>query len=221
MGSKYITVPQAAAILGVSTRSIYRYAKRGVLRAQCEGRSVTVLEEDLKEVKKGRHDILSSPIKKDIISILQMQVQTLTMQMATVMRLLNVRYEPLKFTIPEYLTFYQMAEQMSVHGWPPHAEEMWSEYFVRITVEDLEGIEFATDDKHPWRPILRLATTMHLNPYNKHLTEIFAAGRTNVQRIAGVWCVLRDESPRTFDLLQERDATPLKKLLRKLNKFQS
>lgn len=221
MGSKYLTVEQAAAILGVSTRSIYRYAKRGVLRAQCQGRSVLVLEEDLREVKKGRHDILSSTVKKDIVSTLQAQVQMLTMQMATVMRLLNVRYEPLKFTIPEYMNLYQTAQQMSVEGWSPHSEEMWSEYFVRITVEDFEGIEFATEDKHPWRPILRLATTMHLNPYNKQLTEMLAAGRTNVQRVAGVWCVLRDESPRTFDLLQERDAAPLKKLLRKLHKFQS
>lgn len=221
MGSKYMTVAQAAAVLGVSTRSIYRYAKRGVLRAQCEGRSVLVLEEDLREVKKGRHDALSSSVKKDIISTLQAQVQTLTMQMSTVMRLLNVRYEPLKFTIPEYLSFYQTAQQLSEDGWSPHAEEMWAEYFVRITVEDLEGIEFATEDKHPWRPILRLATTMHLNPYSKHLTEMFAAGRTNIQRVAGVWCVLREESPRTFDLLQERDAAPLKKLLRKLNKFQA
>lgn len=153
--------------------------------------------------------------------MLQAQVQTLTMQMATVMRLLNVRYEPLKFTIPEYMNFYQTAEQMSVEGWPPHSEELWSEYFVRLTVEDLEGIELATEDKHPWRPLLRLATTMHLNPYNKQLTEILAAGRTNVQRVAGIWCVLHDESPRTFDLLQERDAAPLKKLLRRLNKFQS
>lgn len=216
-----MTVAQAAAVLGVSTRSIYRYAKRGVLRAQCEGRSVLVLEEDLREVKKGRHEALSSSVKKDVVSTLQAQVQTLTMQMATVMRLLNVRYEPLKFTIPEYLNFYQTAQQMSVEGWAPHSEEMWSEYFVRITVEDFEGIEFATEDKHPWRPILRLATTMHLNPYNRHLTDMLAAGRTNVQRVAGVWCVLREESPRTFDLLQERDAAPLKKLLKKLHKFQS
>lgn len=220
MGSKYITVEQAAVALGVSTRSIYRYAKRGVLRAECEGRSVVVLEEDLREVKKGRHDTMSSSVKKDIVSTLQAQVQTLTMQMATVMRLLNVRYEPLKFTIPEYLNFYQTAQQLSIEGWSPHSEEMWSEYFVRITVEDFEGIELATEDKHPWRPILRLATTMHLSPYNKHLTEMFAAGRTNVQRLAGVWCVLREESPRAFDLLQERDAAPIKKLLRKLNKFQ-
>jgi excisionase family DNA binding protein len=221
MGSKYMTVEQAAAVLGVSTRSIYRYAERGVLRAQCEGRSVLILEEDLRQVKKGRHEALSSPVKKDVISVLQAQVQTLNMQMATVMRILNVRYTPLNLTIPEYLNIYKSAQQMSTEGWAPHHEEIWSEYFVRITIEDLEGIELASEDKHPWRPILRLATTMHLSPYNRHLTEMLAAGRMNVQHMAGIWCVLREESPRTFDLLQERDAAPLKKLVRRLQKYQS
>lgn len=216
-----MTVEQAAAILGVSTRSIYRYTKRGVLRSQCEGRSLLVLEEDIRQVKKGRHDALSSPVKRDIISVLQAEVQTLRMQMATVMRILNVRYEPLRFTIPEYLGLYQSAQELSTEGWSPHAEEMWAEYFVRMTVEDLEGIELASEDRHPWRPILRLATTMHLNPYNKHLTDMLAAGRTNIQHVAGVWCVLREESPRTFDLLQERDAAPIKKLVRRLQKAQS
>ena len=180
-----------------------------------------ILEEDIRQVKKGRHDALSSPVKRDVISILQAEVQTLRMQMATVMRILNVRYEPLRFTIPEYLGLYQTAQELSTEGWSPHSEEMWAEYFVRMTVEDLEGIELASEDKHPWRPLLRLATTMHLNPYNKHLTDMLAAGRTNIQHVAGVWCVLREESPRTFDLLQERDAAPIKKLVRRLQKAQS
>jgi excisionase family DNA binding protein len=221
MGSKYMTVEQAAAILSVSSRSIYRYVKRGVLRAQCEGRSVLILEEDLLNVKKGRHDALSSPVKRDVISVLQAEVQTLRMQMATVMRILNIRYTPLNFTIPEYLNLYQSAQQLSTEGWAPQHEEIWSEYFVRLTVEDFEGIELASEDKHPWRPFLRLAITMHLSPYNKHLVETFAAGRTNVQQVAGVWCVLREESPRTFDLLQERDAKPIKKLVRRLQKHQT
>jgi len=221
MGSNYITVEQAAKLLGTSTRSIYRYATKGLLQTQREGRHTYVLENDLKSLKKGRHDLLSSPLKKDVVSILQAQVQTLTMQMATVMRLLNIKYEPLNFTTPEYLNLYQTAEEFSTTGWPPHAEEMWADYFVRFTVEDLEAIRLASTDNHPWRPLLRLVTTMHLNPYDKQLTEILAAGRMNIQHIAGIWCVLQEESPRTFDILQERDAAPLKKLIRRLQRGQT
>lgn len=221
MGSKYLTAEQAAAVLGVSKRSIYRYARRGLLRSQCDGRSVVFLEEDLKQIKKGRHDALSSPVKRDIVAALQVQVQTLQMQVATIMRILNVRYSPLDMTVPEYLSLYKSAEEMSTQGWAPQHEELWSEYFVRITVDDLEGIEAASGDKHPWRPFLRLATTMHLSPYNRQLTDMLAAGRNNIQQVAGVWCVLREESPRAFDILQERDAAPLKKLVRRLQKYQS
>jgi excisionase family DNA binding protein len=221
MGSKYLTVDQAAAILGVTKRSIYRYVKRGLLKGEYDGHNTVVLEEDLKQIKKGRHDALSSPVKRDMVTALQVQVQTLQMQMATVMRILNVRYTPLDLTVPEYLSLYKSAEEMSTQGWSPQHEEIWSEYFVRITVEDMEGIETATGDKHPWRPFLRLVTTMHLSPYNRQLTEMFAAGRSNVQQVAGVWCVIKEESPRTFDILQERDAAPIKKLVRRLQRFQS
>lgn len=221
MGSNYITVIQAAKILGTSPRSIYRYATRGLLQTQREGRHTFVSEDDLKLIKKGRHDLLSSSLKKDIISVLQMQVQTLTLQMATVLRLLNIKYDPLKLTASEYLNLYQTAEEFSTVGWPPHAEEMWADYFARFTVEDLDAIKLTTSDKHPWRPFLRLATTMHLNPYDKQLTDLLAAGRMNIQHIAGIWCVLQEESPRTFDILQERDAAPLKKLIRRLQKAQT
>lgn len=221
MGSKYITVEQAAAILGCSSRSIYRYVSKGLLQTKLEGRHTFVDEEGIHRIKKGRHDVLTSPLKKDVISMLLIEVQTLKMQMATVMRILNVRYEPLNFTVPEYLRLYQTAEQMANEGWAPQSEEMWAEYFVRITVEDLEGLEKATESKHPWIPLLKLATTMHLSPYNKHLTDMLAAGRTNLQHVSGMWCVLKEESPRVFDILQERDAAPLKKLVRRLQKSQS
>lgn len=221
MGSKYITVEQAATILGVSSRSIYRYATKGLLQTSFDGRHTFVDETGIHRIKKGRHDVLASPLKKDVISMLLIEVQTLKMQMATVMRILNVRYEPLGFTAPEYQRLYQSAEQMANEGWAPQSEEMWAEYFVRITVEDLENIGRVTESKHPWIPLLKLATTMHLSPYNKHLTDMLAAGCTNLQHVAGMWCVLHGESPRVFDVLQERDAAPLKKLVRRLQKSQS
>ncbi len=216
-----MTVEQAAAILNCSSRSIYRYAAKGLLQTKLEGRHTFVDEEGIHRIKKGRHDVLVSPLKKDVISMLLVEVQTLKMQMATIMRILNVRYEPLGFTGPEYLRLYQTAEQMANEGWAPQSEEMWAEYFVRITIDDLDGIERVSESKHPWIPLLKLAATMHLSPYNKHLTDLLAAGRTNLQHVAGMWCVLKEESPRVFDILQERDAAPLKKLVRRLQKSQA
>ncbi len=169
-------------------------------------------------MKKGRRDALSSPLNKDIIMKQQAEIQTLKVQMSTVMRLLNIKYDAFTFTVPEYENLYRQAERMSTEGWSPFDEEMWADYFVRFRVEDFEKIEVATQDKHPWRPFLRLASTMHLNPWNKELTEQLGAGRNNIQQVAGIWCVLKEESPRIFDIMQERDAAPLKKLVRRMQK---
>jgi hypothetical protein len=216
--SKFLTIKQAAKLLEVNQRSIYRYAKRGILQARCEGRHTFVAEEDVLTMLKGKRDLLSSPLNRGVIGKLQAEVQTLKTQMAAVMRILNMKYDPFSFTVPEYEHLYRAAEQLSTTGWSPHEEEMWAEYFVRFRTEDFEKIEIAVGDKHPWRPFLRLATSMHVNPYNKDLTDMLAAGRTNIQQTAGVWCVLKEESPRTFDILQERDATPLKKLMRRMSR---
>lgn len=216
-----MTTQQAARYLGASARTIYRYASKGLIEAKCEGRRLLLNEEDVIKVKKGRRDMLSNPVQKDILVKLQAEVQTLKTQMATVMRLLNIRYEPLGMTLPESELFYKAAEQYSTEGWPPHIEEQWAEYFVRLKTEDLEKVELAVNDPHPWRPILRLVATMHLNPWNKELTELLGAGRSNVLQVAGVWCVLKGESPRTFDVLQDRDAKPLSKLVRRMQKAQA
>lgn len=216
--SKYVTVKQAARILEVSTRSIFRYCKRGVLQSKCEGRHTLVLEDDVLVMKKGRRDALSSPLNRDIISKQQAEIQTLKTQMATVMRILNVRYDPFAFTVPEYENLYRTADRLSTEGWSPYDEELWADYFVRFRVEDFEKLELATNDVHPWRPFLRLAASMHANPYNSELRDLLGAGRNNIHQAAGLWSTQKQESPRIFDSLLERDAAPLKKLMRRMQK---
>lgn len=216
--SKWLTIDQTAQILKVSDRSVYRYLNRGIFQTKIEGKDTFILEEDVLKWRKGRRDLLSSPLNKDIVQKLQADVQTLKTQVATCMRILNVRFDPLNFTVPEYDHLYRTADQLSNQGWSPHEEEMWAEYFVRFRVEDFEKVEVATSDKHPWRPFLRLASSMHINPYNSDLSDMLAAGRTNIQQVAGIWCILKEESPRTFDILQERDAKPFKKLMKRMQR---
>lgn len=218
MGNSFVYKDKAAVLAGVSERTLYRYARKGLIRTEREGRRTLFNEEDILQIKKGRRDVLSTPINRDIITKLLSEVQTLKTQMSTVMRILNIKYDDLNMTAPEYERFYMTAEQYSLEGWPPHAEEMWAEYFVRIKVEDLEKLEKITNDPHPWRPFLRLAATMHVNPWNKDLTELLAAGRTNIHQVAGIWSVLKEESPRRFDMLAERDGAPNNRLIKRMER---
>src|SRR5690349_23958354 len=98
--SKYLSIEQAAKILGVHPKSIYRYARKGILTTICDGRHTLVLEESVLLHKKGRHDALSSPLNKDIIANLIARVQTLETKMSAVTRLLNLRHDPLNISFP-------------------------------------------------------------------------------------------------------------------------
>jgi excisionase family DNA binding protein len=219
--SKFISTKEAAERLGCTTRTIYRYTQKGILQAECRGRQLYILEDDILQHQKGKRELLTSPLDRNVIAKLIVEIQDLKGKVATISKFLNIRNEPLNLTIPEYSLFYQAADQYSKEGWPPHIEEMWSENFSRMRIEDLTALEQATGDAHPWRPFLRLVTTMYLNPWNPELRDMFGAGMNNVERLGGMWCVLKEESPRTFDILVDRDATPFKKLLNKLTRKQN
>lgn len=221
MGNSFVYKEKAAALAGISERTLYRYARKGLVRTKEDGRRTLFDEEDVLKLKKGRRDILSAPLQRDMIVKLISEVQTLKTQMSTVMRILNIQYDALQMTAPEYERFYKTAEQYSIEGWPPQAEEMWAEYFVRMRAEDLAKLEKITGDPHPWRPFLRLVSTMRINPYEASLADIFSAGKTNIEHIAGIWAVLKEESPREFSILAERDGTPNRKLVKRLSKDQT
>lgn len=221
MGTKFLRKERAAAILGVSARTVFRYLQRGLLQPAHDGKNIGVWEDDVLKLKKARDLDVPTVLDRELVMKLMADIETMKSQMATVMRILNVKYESLNLTDPEFRTLYKMAEIYSLEGWPPHAEEQWADTFVRLKFDDLERLEFAVDDPHPWRTFLRLATSMHLNSYNKELRDILAAGRTNIQHIAGIWCTTKGETPKTFDLLVQRDAAPIKKLMRQLAKTRS
>jgi hypothetical protein len=221
MGNQFITKEQAADLLDCHIKSIYRYAKRGLVRSKFEGKRFLVNYEDILTLRKGRRDPINSPYTRDTINLLLNDVQTLKTQMSTVLRILNINYVPLNLTDPEYRNLYLMAEQFSMEGWSPHVEEQWADVFIRLKIEDLDTLERVTGDPHPWRHFMRFVTTMHIRPWNAGLRDMLGSGRSNVHQIAGIWCVMKDKSAKEFQLLVDRDAAPVKKLIRRLSKEQS
>ena len=221
MGQKFLRKERAAALLGCSTRTVFRYLQRGLLQPAFDGKNIGVWEEDVQKLKKARELDVPTALDRELVLKLMAQVETLQAQMATVMRILDIKFEALNLSEPEYRVLHKMAEVYSVEGWPPHAEQQWADTFLRVRFDDLEMLERATEDPHPWRSLLRLATSMHLNSYDKGLRDQLAAGKTNLQHVAGIWCTTKGETPKTFDLLMQRDAAPVKKLMRQLSKTRS
>ena len=222
MGSqKYITKKEAAALLQKSPRTIANYLSKGLVRFEYRGKVAYLLEEDVLRLDKGRKDPASYPLNRDTFERMQVELDALKAQMAVVLRILNLRHMELTLTPVEYKNLYDGANQLAAEGWPPHVEEQWSDVFLRLRVEDFEKIEPLVEDPHPWRAFLRLATSMHLRPWDKNLREIFAEGRKRLEQVAGMWCVLRGESAKNFDMLAKHHASPFKPTMRRMKKAQA
>ena len=222
MGSqKYITRLEAAALLEVSGRTVSRYMDKGLIRFEYRGKTAFLLEEDILRLDKGRKDPAGSPLNRDTFERMQVEIDALKAQMAVVLRILNLRHMELTLTAVEYKNLYDGANQLASEGWPPHIEEQWSDVFLRLRVEDFEKIEPLVGDPHPWRSFLRLATSMQVRPWNKSLREIFAEGKKRLEQVAGMWCVLRGESSKSFDMLSKQHSAPFKPTLRRMKKAQA
>lgn len=216
MGSGFVTKEKAAAILDCHLVTIYKYIKKGYLRTETKGRHILVCEDDLLQFKKAKDEPLPFPVNKITIAQLFARVTVLESYVSVIRRLLNIKYEPLSLTDPEIRNLYLMATEYAINGWPPHAEEMWADTFVRMKMEDLQQLEQVTEDPHPWRPFLRLAASMHTQGYDHK--DQFAAGRNNVHVLGSLWCQLKGESVKDFDLMVGKDGVPLKKVMNRMKR---
>ncbi len=214
--SKIVSKDRAITLLEISERTFYRLMNSGLLKPVYEGRKVGFYEEEVLQLKRVRNDPVS--LNKDLVGMLLAKVQTLENQMSAVMRILNIKFDPLKLTSPEYRNLYLMADHYGREGWPPQAEEQWADVFVRLRLEDFEEISSIVGSEHPWIPFLRLATTMYMACADSAYRGQLAAGRTNVFQVAGIWCTLKGETVKEFDLHIKRSAQPSNKLVKKLGK---
>jgi hypothetical protein len=222
MGSqKYITKREAAALLDVSMRTVSKYLSLGLARFEYRGKVAYILEEDLLRLDNGRKNFAGNPLNRDTFEAMRVEIDSLKAQMAVVLRILNLRHMELSLTDLEYKNLYTGANQLASEGWPPHIEEQWSDVFLRLRIEDFEKLAALVDDPHPWRSFLRLATSMHASPWDKNLREIFAEGKKRLEQVAGMWCVLRGESSKNFDMLAKYHAAPFKVGMRRMKKAQA
>lgn len=221
MGSqKYITKREASKLLEVSERTVSRYLDKGLVRFEYRGKVAYLCEEDVLRLDKGRKDPIGVPLNRDTFERMRVDIEALQAQLAVVLRILNLQHMELTLTSSEYKNLYEGANQLASEGWPPHSEEQWSDMFLRIRIEDLEKIEPLVNDPHPWRTFLRLATSMHLRPWDKNLRDIFAEGKKRLEQVAAMWCVLRGESSKDFDMLTKYHAAPFKPTLRRMKRSQ-
>lgn len=225
MGSRFLTKAEAAQVLGCSVRTIFYKIQRGELRPVPQGPIVGVLEEDVialrdSKLKTDGERALPFAINRQTLLRHDTEIRVLRRELDQVLRVLNIRREALKLSDLEAVSLYKIATDYSTAGWPPQVEEMWANYFLRLQVSHFSQIESAMKDNHPWRPFLRLVSTMTLRPYNTELALQLSAGREHMQSMVSVWFEIKRISPRQLDAMLLRESRPSKRLLGVLERRQ-
>ena len=162
MASETMTIPEAAAYLGVTDRTIRTYIKNGLLSATRHGRSKKLRPIEVEEL---RVDLQSNNIRtvmgrKEMLQ-LRAEVRRLSAQMEVVLRVLDTKTEPLSINEGYSKELHGLClAQLSASTWMPAEIEPWLEIFLRIDEADFEVMAHATDDPKPWLPFLRLCVAM-------------------------------------------------------------
>lgn len=226
MGSRFLTKAEAARVLGCSVRTVFYRIQRGELRPYPNGPRVDVLEEDVIAYRDSKRKTdgeraLPFAINRQTLLRLDTEVRVLRHELNQVLRVLNIRRDPLRLSDLEASALYKTALGYVTDGWPPQIEEMWANYFLRFSTEHFDQVERITKDHHPWRPFLKLANTMQLRPYNTELSLQLSSGREHMQSMVSVWFEIKRISPRQLDAMLVKDARPSKRLLGVLERRQA
>jgi DNA-binding transcriptional MerR regulator len=220
MGSvfEYVTIGKAMEALEISRSQLYRYIRRGHLTTVKKGQQQLVSRKDIQTLLDLRNS--GNPpyaINKTTIARLDAEVRMLRKQLDTVMRILDLRHDPIKLTAPELLSIYRMANHFLTQPWSPHDEESWSDTFIRIQLSDFEKMSEITQDEHPWRPFYSLVKAMFENPHDEGKKLIFSAGKANLERIAHIWCqTIKEGDAKSMDRLIREDDKQVRKICRKI-----
>jgi hypothetical protein len=212
----FLTKEEAAQILEKNWRTIYRYIEKGWLETARRGTTIGTTRQSVYELKQELESEANPYLVK--IGRLESRVLMLESRMSAVMRILNMRNQPLTLTDPEAKSLYDMADYASKNGWSPHNEETLIDVFLRMQDKNIEQFERVSGDEHPWRPFLLLAGTMRHALFTRGLQADVELAAGNMTVLAQLWCKKKGETTKAFDILVARDATPLKKLMNRLER---
>ncbi len=212
----FVTKEEAAQILEKGIRSVYRYIDKGWLATAHRGSLIGTTRQSVYSLKAEMEREVNPYLIHS--KMLEHRLAVAESRISAMMRMLNLRNEPLTLTDPEARSFYEMVDYSARQGWPPHNEETLIDSFMRMRDDNLEQFHQVSGDEHPWRPFLLLAGTMRAALFNRALQTDADLAASHLNVLSLMWCKRKGESVKTFDLLVARDATPLKKLLKHLER---
>lgn len=218
MGSTfaYVSIPKAAEFLEVTVRTVNRYIRRGLLRTEKRKGCRVIPRDDLHTLKeqKTRKD-LPYAVNKVTIGMLSSQIQMLQKNMDVVLRILDLRHEPLGLDAGQLENLHAMAQYHMQEQWSPQQEDMWVSTFIRMKLEDIEEMSKMIEDDQPWRPFFQLCRAMLQAPCDVDNKLKLNAGKANIEKIAHIWASTKGVRDHALDNILKKDDTGVRKIVRK------
>ena len=192
--SEFVSKAEAAKILGVNQRTIYRYILAGRLRMCPHGRHRGVRRSDLRQLQREREDPQPFAINQRLMARIGSQIRITRMELELCKEALNLRWKPLGLTGEQLVERHREAREHAA-ACPPERIPGWIEFLARLRHVDLETIEALTNDAQPWVPFFLLAAriepTMDQEIREPSLKKLLAAGREHVDMLVYAWIVGR------------------------------
>jgi hypothetical protein len=186
-----------------------------------QGRQLGTSEDDVLAYQRMRQAVDSDaamPLNKNSLAVLTAQLRALEGKVATCLRLLGVKLEPLNLTDAELVALHQMAEHYSTEGWPPHVEETWADTFERLQYEDLARLAALALVESPWVAFYKLCDTMRLATYDRDLRGRLEQGRDNLYSLAVLSGQLAGKGFKAVEMAIKSEAAPRKVVVRRIER---
>jgi DNA-binding transcriptional MerR regulator len=178
MAQKYMTVEDAAAHLGVSTRTVRTYIQQDLLSTKKQPGSPRkwLDPEEIEELRLDRqeHNATAPKIRGELLRH-RAQLRRMRAELDAVMRILDTRNEPLQLRADQARGVYQAClAQLSQPGWRVDEIDPWVRVFFRISEEDFEAMMGSVNDPKPWVPFLKLVQrmTIHVSSQPAYSTSL-------------------------------------------------
>jgi len=223
MGSifEWISIDKAAEALSVSKRQVYKYIQQGQLSALQEGKLRSVSRKDVRDLIECKKKDMSRVANGMTVARMDAELQLLRKQVDILMRLNDIRYEPLDLDTNEMANLHDMAAHNLRIPWSPHEETMWCDVFVRLRLEDLEKLVQREGYEDPWRPFLALSKAMFDTPHNPDNKLLLSSGKDNMERLSFVWAQKVDnKDARQVNKIVYQDDVLGRRVSRKLERIQ-
>jgi hypothetical protein len=198
-----VTIVEAAAVLGLSPKSVHRYRRRGLLRAE-KSWGGGVLEQEVEAMQRARQSRSNarlSPTDRAAIEAVRGDLPELADRLDKLRCIMGVGRARPPLGEVETATLWTLATMPPIDVSSPHVSSYLGELLPRVRHTDLEAMSAASGDPHPWRPLLHLATSLALAVDDPALQLEFASARQQLERHAWAWCEAQGLGPRQTRVL--------------------